>query len=139
MKISFSPLSAFFLFALFMTAFMCGAPSGQISISSAVASPIGERPDALKLRFSIKDEHIVTWKRQEKGIRIQLSPGATAAFYRFTSANLNKPFDLYIDGLYVISLENSNPVKTGGLFISVRKAAQEKVASFLPMRKEKFE
>ncbi len=138
MKISFPSAPAFLLLALFMTVFMCAVPSGSLHAQQASTAPVNERPAALKLRFSIKDEHIVNWRRNDKGVRVQLSPGATAAFYRFTSAHLNKAFDLYINDLYVISLMNENPVRTGGLFISVRKAAQEKVVGFLPMRKEKI-
>lgn len=143
MKITVHSRSALSLAAFFMTALLAGTLSGIPTATAQTAPaqmpPALERPDALKLRFSIMDEHILSWKRKDKGVWILMSPGAASSFYRFTSTHIDKTFDLYINGLYVISIMNNEPVKSGGLFISVQKEAQQKLINYLPLQKQKFD
>ena len=137
MKMSVRPFFLVMMSLAFGVGFLTASALPQPAFASP--PPVNERPDALRFRFSITDEHILYWKRKEKGVWILMSPGATSAFYRFTSAHVNQPYDLYINGLFVISIMNTSPVKSGGLFIGVKKDAQEKVVSYLPLQKQKLD
>lgn len=133
-------LRPLFLLMLGLTLGVSFLTAGVLSTpAQASPPPVNERPDALRFRFSITDDHILYWKRKEKGVWILMSPGATSAFYRFTSTHINQPYDLYINGLFVISIMNTSPVKSGGLFIGVRKTAQDNVVSYLPLKKQKLD